>query len=404
MYKKIISLVKSHKELFIFTILNYIDKLLLFILPLLVIFISKKEQEYNDIEYVLSISNIIVPILNFITIYAFYGYRQADNKNSFPSRVQGYFFIITIIYCILGLLLYPFIKINLIDRPIGLLYVYICIHTLYSLIINFYNVFFRLIDKPSKIFIISIPANIFSLLSTYIVYKLKSVFIIQAFFSPRLFIVFALLALSVCNIKKDTFKGLVVYLKGTIKYTIPLIINMFCVTFISNYGKIYAYNFLSSYDMYKISYVMRISMIITMMHASILAYYGKYIFMETRREINKKILLIYSFFIFAAIIVTILALYIFNFLPVFEKINIDISVYIILIYAILHCFSSFFETYYNRQNKTIYILLFSLISLAIYLFLLFVVGVKGIISLSLYMMIYMIVNMFLLLTKLKSLK
>jgi O-antigen/teichoic acid export membrane protein len=99
-----------------------------------------------------------------------------------------------------------------------------------------------------------------------------------------------------------------------------------------------------------------------------------------------------------------LALYIFNFLPVFEKINIDISVYIILIYAILHCFSSFFETYYNRQNKTIYILLFSLISLAIYLFLLFVVGVKGIISLSLYMMIYMIVNMFLLLTKLKSLK
>jgi hypothetical protein len=394
--------VYRYRNLFKFTILNYIDKLLLFILPLLVLFISNDKQVYNDIEYIFSIANISVPVLSFISIYAFYGYKQSKERIRFTARIQGYFWVAILLYSLFGLLLYPFVKKISINSSMGILYIFICGRTLYLLFINFYNVYFRLIDKPSGIFLFSIPVSLFSLLFIYIVYLLQLNILIEAFFIPQMLIVTCGMLIFILKIQQYPFAGLKMYLKSAVKYATPIIINTLCVAFITNYGKIYAYHYLSEYEIYKFSYIMRISMIIHMAHTSIIAYYGKQIYTDTKNEVNKRIFVLYSLFIIGATLLSVFILYLFNLLPSFETIKFDISMFLILAYTILHCFISFFEMYFSKQDKNVYILLYSLISCTIYLFLLFFIGVKGVSSLSLYMVICMTINIILVLTKLKK--
>jgi hypothetical protein len=260
-----------------------------------------------------------------------------------------------------------------------------------------------LLDKPSNVFLFSISSNVASALLIFIFYKLKWNYYITAFFFPRLMIVvLCLLMLSINKIRYALLIGLIDFFKNAIKYSIPLIINTFCTVFLQNYGKIYAYNFLSSYEMYKFSYSMRIAMIISMTHSSIIGYYGKTIYIDTGNKINKKIFLIYSLGILASVLCALFALCIFNLLPQFEKITIDISMVLILIYSTFHSFSAFFEAYYNKYNKSIYILIFSLISFAVYLSLLFFIGIKDITLLSVFMVIYSIVYLSFILLKLRG--
>lgn len=391
MIDKVLHKISSKRKFIYYILLNYIDKLIIFILPLLVLYITKSKSEYNLIEYIFSIAAIIIPILGIITSYSFYGYRIADDRKEYIKNLKGYFFSLQLLYVFFSLILYLVLVFGGISQSILYVYIFVSIRSLFLLLINFLNAYYRLVDKPSLVFLYSIPVNLLSLLLVSFISLFEVSFIIETFFLPQILIVIFTLIYFFILRKRNFFKSLLVFMKKCLIYSSPVIINTLLISFINNYGKIYAFNFLTDYDMYSFSYIMRLNMVIIMAHSSLLAFYSKAIFIDNSRGISNKIIIVYSSLILLSTFATILGLVIFNMLPQFDKINIDLSFWLIILYTILHCVSSFIEILYNRKNKQYYFIFFSIVSCSVYLFLIYIVGVVGLMSLSLYMVAFILV-------------
>lgn len=385
----------NHKSLLIYTILNYIDKFVIFTLPLIILYITKDVQVYNNIEYIFSVANITIVILEIGRIYLFYGYKIAENREIFLQKAKNYFLFLQLIYSIAGLILWPFI--SQLESPLGILYYYIVIRCLYMLFINFYNSYFRLVETPSRIFLYSIPINIITIILIYLFFRLKWGITLEMFFLPQCMVSLGSVLLFLFRFKWKWTLGLISYIRDGILFAWPIILNALIVSFVNNYGKIYAYNFLSESEMYSFSYVLRIAMIIQMAHASVLAYYSKEIYISVKKGFDKSILQLYSLFIGIAVILSVIFILTFNRFLSTEQIRIDVTFFLILLYVLLWCFQAFFEIYYNKTNNNKFILLYSLIGGGVYLLLILGLGVKGIKSLSIYMLISVLVNFVLIL-------
>ncbi len=388
----ILTTLHNHKKLLLFTIFSYVDKLIIFILPLIILYVSQDKLIYNQIEYVYSIANIFVVILNFIPIYSFYAYKVSSNRNTFISEIKNYNWITLSCLIIISLIGYPIAK--SLPQLISLtLYCCICIRIFYLLFINYFSSYFRLIDIPIRILFISISVNLLSIFLILLITISKLNIILEAFFIPQLFVLFYFRKDVINSIKKSNFFSYINFLRKSYFYSLPLIISALIVAFVGNYGKIYAYNFLSSYEMYCFSYVMRISMIIQMAHASIIAFYGKQLFVE---GYTKRIVKQYMFYILVSVALSFCFLFMFNSLFPIDKIPINATVFLILLYTIFYCIAAFIELSYNRNALNYKILYFSIISSILFLFLIFYIGVNGLLSLSIYMLSYSALYLFLL--------
>lgn len=395
MIKRLNLFISVHKELLKYTILNYIDKFVVFVLPLVVLFLTKDKKIYNDIEYIFSVANLSIIVLEIGRLYLFYGYKISGKRNLFLIKAKNYFLFIQLLYSLLGICIYPFI--STLHSSLGMLYVFILIRSLYVLFINFFNSYFRLAGTPSRIFWFSIPVNVISIILIFSFFCLKWGLTLEMFFLPQCLISLGSVLLFLFRFKWKWTVGLISYIKRGLLYAWPIILNVLIVSFVNNYGKIYAYNFLSENEMYNFSYVLRIAMIIQMAHASVLAYYSKEIYTNEKKGLDKSILKLYSLFIGIAVLLSVVFILIFNRFFSTEQVRIDIVFFLILLYVLLWCFQAFFEIYYNKTNNNKFILLFSLIGGGVYLLLLFGLGVKGIKSLSIYMLISVSVNFILIL-------
>lgn len=393
MIERLKLLISVHRELLKYTIFNYIDKFMVFVLPMVVLFLTKDTKIYNDIEYIFSVANLSVTVLEIGRLYLFYGYKISGDRTLFLIKTKNYFLFIQLLYSLLGICIYPFI--SALQSPIGSLYIFILIRSLYILFINFFNSYFRLVGSPSRIFWFSIPVNVISVILIYSC--LKWGLTLEMFFLPQCLISLGSVLLFLFRFRWEWTVGLISYIKRGLLYAWPSILNVLIVSFVNNYGKIYAYNFLSESEMYNFSYIFRIVMIIQMTHASVLAYYSKEIFTNEKKGLDKSILKLYSLFIGMAVVLSVIFILIFNRFFATKQVRIDIVFFLILFYVLLWSFNAFFEIYYNKTNNNKFILLFSLIGGGVYLLLLFGLGVKGIKSLSIYMLISVSINFILIL-------
>lgn len=393
MIERLKLLISVHRELLKYTIFNYIDKFMVFVLPMVVLFLTKDTKIYNDIEYIFSVANLSVTVLEIGRLYLFYGYKISGDRTLFLIKAKNYFLFIQLLYSLLGICIYPFI--SALQSPIGSLYIFILIRSLYILFINFFNSYFRLVGSPSRIFWFSIPVNVISVILIYSC--LKWGLTLEMFFLPQCLISLGSVLLFLFRFRWEWTVGLISYIKRGLLYAWPSILNVLIVSFVNNYGKIYAYNFLSESEMYNFSYIFRIVMIIQMTHASVLAYYSKEIFTNEKKGLDKSILKLYSLFIGMAVVLSVIFILIFNRFFATKQVRIDIVFFLILFYVLLWSFNAFFEIYYNKTNNNKFILLFSLIGGGVYLLLLFGLGVKGIKSLSIYMLISVSINFILIL-------
>lgn len=393
MIERLKLLISVHRELLKYTFFNYIDKFMVFVLPMVVLFLTKDTKIYNDIEYIFSVANLSVTVLEIGRLYLFYGYKISGDRTLFLIKTKNYFLFIQLLYSLLGICIYPFI--SALQSPIGSLYIFILIRSLYILFINFFNSYFRLVGSPSRIFWFSIPVNVISVILIYSC--LKWGLTLEMFFLPQCLISLGSVLLFLFRFRWEWTVGLISYIKRGLLYAWPSILNVLIVSFVNNYGKIYAYNFLSESEMYNFSYIFRIVMIIQMTHASVLAYYSKEIFTNEKKGLDKSILKLYSLFIGMAVVLSVIFILIFNRFFATKQVRIDIVFFLILFYVLLWSFNAFFEIYYNKTNNNKFILLFSLIGGGVYLLLLFGLGVKGIKSLSIYMLISVSINFILIL-------
>ena len=124
--------------------------------------------------------------------------------------------------------------------------------------------------------------------------------------------------------------------------------------------------------MYAFSYLLRISMVVQMAHASIVAYYSKRLFLDESKQIDRRLYWFYSAFLLVSAILSILIVIVINALEIIPSITVGFTSCILLLYVFLWCQQSFLEQYLNKINKNKWILYVSFIGVLVYLFMIFV--------------------------------
>lgn len=392
-----IKVFSEHKNLATFVIVNYIDKFLVFLLPMLVLYITKSKDIYNTIEYVYSIANIIVPFFGFISSYAFYGYKisQKEGDLNYINSYKAFQTIMLVFLFMVGIvvsLLIPLFSLN-----IGLVFLLlIYVRFLYLLTVNNNNVYYRLIDQPVRFLIYTIICSISSAILVFFFSSINSnrIYTYACFFLPQ----FALVSKYGFEVFQDRLKikirEVYKFVIRSINFAWPTVINCTIVAFVMNYGKIYAYNFLSSYEMYNFSYTMRISMIIQMAHSSLIAYYAKELYVKGYSSSFYKI---YVMVIGFAFLLSVLFVYLFNQLTTVDKLAIDSTTYLIFLYTFIHCCGASLELFFGRSNMNKKVLIMSVISCLFFCLFVFVLKIHNLKELAFYMVLYSLIYFFLML-------
>lgn len=361
----LLSKITGKKELLRFTALNYIDKGIIFLTPFVVLYVFKDKTIYNDIEYIFSASAVLLTISELgVRNYFLYAYKGAADREALVREGEANFLTLFFIYFLLSavsLAAWAFFS----KDPKGMVFLIIP-RTLYSFMISFYSVYFILKDTPSKIFIPSYFVNILTLATILTVKVLNARLNLFYFFSSQLLVDALLFGYIIRNRELVNFKRLFLYLGKTLAYAWPIILNIFLFMVINNYGRIYAYKLLSREEMFQISFVQRISLVVQLTHASASAYLSKRLFIDLSNKINMRLFGLYGSMLAISVLGAISVLVLLRWIRPEESVGLNISSFLILVYTVLWCVSSFFELYLNKRNKNRYIPLTTLISVGIF--------------------------------------
>ena len=348
--------IKKNKKLLCYISLSYFDKAIIFLLPLLILYLFDSKSVYVQVEYIYSIVLILVPFLDFgLAGYFYFYYRESKNKRSSVLTITNIFFIIYFLLFVIGVLL---IAIHYLIYPFEEYIIYIVFRSLFVTLFMFLTSFYRLQNHPKKALYVTMFSNIISLafvFGYYLVgYKINMfiIFIGQILFCFYFFIKVIIkfkkrIIENLCKLKPIIINSLL--------FSWPSIIQVFLMMYIANYGKIKAINNLEIDEATLLSLTQRFAMLIQLMHTSILAFNIKDIYLEKQKEISKKGFLKYVVFLIISSCIVILMMFI-NWQ--FKSIDIDLSriwfvTIVIVFYSVLWCVYSYLEILYSRENKNI---------------------------------------------------
>ena len=359
---------KEFKQLIGFTLFNFVDKGLGFGLPLLVLFLFEDQGIYNQIEYIMSFALILVPFIDGgFRNYLFFGYKEADaDREIFVIESEAVFNRLFLNYLILSILL--FIGFRFLGSAeqqivIGLA----CVRVLFVLLTTYKSILYRFKDQPSKVFYWTLSANVIGMATLALVYmyenRLQSV---DFFMGQCLVLVFFVLVV----FRKPLFANFKIskaFIIKSLNYAWPLMLNAMIVALINNFGKIYAYHELQEIEMFELTFLLRIGMIIQLAHISSAAFFSKRLYLATTIEENRGAILAYFAVLGTGVIIslTAYAVLVSGFID-FVPLSIHINHITLLIYYLVWCVSAYFELYLNKHNKNIYIPFISVFSILLY--------------------------------------
>jgi hypothetical protein len=394
MLKILASKYRNSRGFINYFILTYFDKVISFALPLSVLFIIKDRSLYTFVEVVFSYATIAMVISELgFSNYLFFGYKTAKDKEKFLQEAQVNFKFLLLLYCALAIL-FIFVS-NSYGREIVVLFILVSAKTLFSLFLNFYSNIYRLKDNPSGIYLASISINILSftllMLAVYFSWPHKIIY----FFLPS-----AILVITVCfkfvlwESHWSNLKAFIPFLKRSLAFSWPIILNVLAMTYINNYAKIYAYAHLSQQETVQVSYIMRIGLIIQMTHGAFSSFFSKSLFMDSARKLNIRIFKRYSLVLILSVTLALLIILATNYFFGGQiQIPFSFSTFLFLFYILLWCYIGYLEIYFGITNANRMILLFSLLSLGLYILLLQISNEIDLFRLSLYMVLSAIMNL-----------
>lgn len=385
-----------HKDSILsYTFFNYLDKGLAFLVPLSILYFFKDKGVYNTIEYIFSVASLMTIFLELgIKQYYFYAYKNSSDKSQLIVDVKQAFNFLAFCYSIIILVLF---SIHNFDY-FGIIFFFIGVRALYLMITSFLNYHFRLIDRPSLIFPITISINLGTIAllflgkGLYFPLKLLNLF----FIFPTIFV----LLYGLKNFKKIEISKIKNFLNVTHKallYSWPIILNVTLITFMNNYGKLYAYKFLSEDSMFQISFALRVSLIIHLAHASALGYLSKEMYMNNTIKSFWKSLFSYSRVILTMAMLLLSGIHLIKYMGYLTQFKITLTTYLIFLYVLIWCYQSYLELYFNRIGKTKIVLTFSIIAISLFFLCLFVFQINSILRIATIMIFSALVNLSLLL-------
>jgi len=385
-------MIRNYRGLLTYALLNYLDKALTFAAPLVVLYVFDDRRVYNEIEYVYSIAAIAAVLVELgVRNYFLYAYRESNCRDELVGNVRSCFLLQFGCYALIGFAL--LLVGRLLGIDVGIMYVFILARTLYIYFLSFFTVYFRLVDRPSTVFVFSISVSLITIgLICLAKYQLQSVNL-WYFFAGQSALVLVALGYLLLGKVSISEKRLFSYMKEAIIFAWPIILNVFLFMFISNYGKIYAQNFLSQDEMFRISFAQRIAIIIHMAHVSIVGYLSKRVFIDEKPGIDPKVLLLYTVGILGSTVGAVALLLSMRLLDLSYSIDIDIVTLLIFGYTIAWCYVGFFELYVNRMNKNKFVLLFSCVSSSLFVLVLLLKLGNPLYNISLGMQLSMVCNL-----------
>jgi hypothetical protein len=363
--RSITGIIKRNRGLIWYTGLNYFDKLLIFLTPLLVLYVFDNKGLYNDIEYILSLAAIFGVFIELgIANYFLYGYKEAKDRDLLVTiahqTFQGLFLVYSVI-AIIGIVIGLVMNTNTIG-----LWLFVVIRVLFMYFVQFYSIYYRIIDKPSKIFAFSCSVNLLTVVTVLVMHVWFGSIDLFWFFSSQVLLCIVMVGYVWLHWKKINWNELVGYTRKALLYAWPITLNVLLYMIVSNFGKVYARNYLSESEMFQLSFVQRLTLIIHLAHVSAIGYLSKDIFVDERKRAGKKIFTIYSIMIVCAGM-GVIALLIGNSLIRTEQaVKFNIVSISIIATTLLSAYAAYFELYLNKINKTRYILYSAAISTIVF--------------------------------------
>lgn len=338
--------------------LSYFDKAIIFLLPLIVLYLFKDKTVYVSIEYIYSVTIIVIPLLDFgLSGYFFYAYRNSkDHEQIIASFVKTF----KRLYLIIGILGISFIAINYLCFEFEKLIIFIVCRILFVMATTFLASYYRLTNRPEKIVQITIVSNFTSLLLvlSYFFFDLNfSLWLL--FFGQIIFTIFYFLKCVnevFLNDGQFHIHQIKTLIKSSIFFSWPTIIQAFILMYIANYGKINILTNMSIEDGVLLSISQRFSMLIFLTHSSLWAFLIKDVFIDKNLlVIRKAILYKYLGFLCAALLFVILVVgvYVIYNVDNLQVVRASIIAALLIGQTFFGCIYAYLELHYGRENKNI---------------------------------------------------
>ncbi|WP_345191003.1 hypothetical protein [Algibacter agarivorans] len=363
--KRIVDILKTNKSLFSYMALSYFDKAIIFLLPLIVLQLFKDQTVYLSIEYIFSITVVIIPLIDFgLSGYFFYVYRNISNKE---ETVKNFVNVFQRVYVILSVLGGVIILIHYTAFEFEKFILFIVCRVLFVLATVFLSSYFRLTNRPEKAVYVTILSNATSLLFLLAYFLFDIEFSLWVIFIGQIIFSIFYLFRSISNIlfDKEGFNTQQIkrLIKSTLLFSWPTIIQVFIMMYIVNYGKMNVLTKMTTEDGVLLSLVQRFSMVIFLTHSSLWAFIIKDIYVEKnlfliKRRVFYKYLTFLTFALVMILMVTG-AYIVYNYTS-FQRVS-CISV-LIIGQTFFACIYAYLEMYYGRENKNIiklYLAIFS---------------------------------------------
>ncbi|GAA4941888.1 hypothetical protein GCM10023314_13640 [Algibacter agarivorans] len=345
--------------------LSYFDKAIIFLLPLIVLQLFKDQTVYLSIEYIFSITVVIIPLIDFgLSGYFFYVYRNISNKE---ETVKNFVNVFQRVYVILSVLGGVIILIHYTAFEFEKFILFIVCRVLFVLATVFLSSYFRLTNRPEKAVYVTILSNATSLLFLLAYFLFDIEFSLWVIFIGQIIFSIFYLFRSISNIlfDKEGFNTQQIkrLIKSTLLFSWPTIIQVFIMMYIVNYGKMNVLTKMTTEDGVLLSLVQRFSMVIFLTHSSLWAFIIKDIYVEKnlfliKRRVFYKYLTFLTFALVMILMVTG-AYIVYNYTS-FQRVS-CISV-LIIGQTFFACIYAYLEMYYGRENKNIiklYLAIFS---------------------------------------------
>jgi len=361
---------RQRKGLLLLFVLTYLDRAISFVVPLSVLLILKNKSLYAEIEVILSYATIISVVVDLgFSNYLFYGYREAPDKDEFIRKTRIFFAGSTFVYFILTCIVSMFLGLTGNDQ--FLLVTFVAIRTLFVFFLSFYSNIYRLIDTPWKAYIANTILNISAFLLVMGSHLFNLGNELPLFFLPCAVLIVGVSIKFLVRLQQFVVREYWEYLSRALLFSWPIILNVLAMSFINNYAKIYAYGNLTEQEMIRISYTLRLCLIIFLSHTAFTSYFSKFIYMDTNRRFNNSIFRQYTIVLFLSVLMVAIATGISNSLFSDEVyVPFDLTTSLFLLYTILWCYMGYLELYFGVMNANRKVLAYSLTSSALYILLL----------------------------------
>lgn len=361
---------RQRKGLLLLFVLTYLDRAISFVVPLSVLLILKNKSLYAEIEVILSYATIISVVVDLgFSNYLFYGYREAADKDEFIRKTRIFFAGSTFVYFILTCIVSMFLGLTGNDQ--FLLVMFVAIRTLFVFFLSFYSNIYRLIDTPWKAYIANTILNISAFLLVMGSHLFNLGNELPLFFLPCAVLIVGVSIKFLVRLQQFVVREYWEYLSRALLFSWPIILNVLAMSFINNYAKIYAYGNLTEQEMIRISYTLRLCLIIFLSHTAFTSYFSKFIYMDTNRRFNNSIFRQYTIVLFLSVLMVAIATGISNSLFSDEVyVPFDLTTSLFLLYTILWCYMGYLELYFGVMNANRKVLAYSLTSSALYILLL----------------------------------